>query len=76
MDEYPTGTGLAIALLLLVVFATCNWKLDNWGKEKKCADTAALMQVPHRWDYWTGCLIKPGGQGNWVPLNTLRTIAE
>jgi hypothetical protein len=55
---------------LFLLLAPLIWLANSWDASR-CADTAAVMGVPHSYSINTGCMVKPEGKP-WVPLKSYR----
>lgn len=51
------------------VFFSATNGLQTW----QCKKTARKMALEYSWEFWTGCMVKTGGQ--WMPLGAVRSVA-
>lgn len=59
------GLALIAAVLVLVSLAI-------FFDRPSCEATARAMEVPHQWEFWTGCMIQVDGR--LIPLDAYKVV--
>ena len=62
---------VTVGVIALMIFGT--FRLGMWSNEKGCTARWAQSGMPHRWEFFSGCMVQRK-DGTWVPASTIREL--
>ena len=73
---YSTNGELIRSALFAIFAVILIMTLAYIGGSQECIAKTAEIDVDAKYGFWSGCLIRPEGEQEWLPLENYRWLAE
>jgi hypothetical protein len=74
MDR-PTIKATIVSIVVIVLIIWISTLLYTWTALPTCEARTQSIGYPHRWEFWSGCMIEVFN-GQWIPLENYRYVGD